>query len=537
MRNILAAILLLMAYNLSFATDILISDVPETDAFQIDCESSASEATTTTYFLDDGGESNYTIGRSYIRDIQSANGSIISIKFVNFNLANGTLLTIKDAVSHEVLVANATGRTLQGQTITSHHGKLRFIWTSGANTSAGFKAKVWCGSPCQQFTTTITSSIDPTDTETGQYYDVCKSTAVEFTANNVFLNNNQEYQQTDDNLTYNWLIFSRNDTLRFNDAGRIFSHSFTEGGGYYVMCDAIDSRGCANKEANTVKVRVSIAPTWENLHFTPDTICSGTEVAFTVSPHTEPWRDEVPNVIGGATFLPDGTSECYNTSINPSSFDEAAIINSVNDIDRIYINMEHSYLGDLSMVLQCPNGQMCLLHAYSSGTMSSLHWTNHGGINVSGSSGGGNFHLGLAPDPNSSHSPCYYTAGEGYSYYFTPTSTTPFGRTSPLTQISYTDPCGETQTQYVVDPGEYATYERMESLIGCPLNGEWTLYVCDHLGLDNGWIFEWGIFLTRKYIPQTYGNLKIFIPRMDSFGKVETIFQTYPVRIHTYVEA
>lgn len=536
MRNILAAILLLMASNLCFATDILISDVPETDAFQIDCESSASEETTTTYFLDDGGESNYTIGRSYIRDIQSENGSIISVKFVNFNLANGTLLTIKDAVTREVLVANATGNSLQGQTITSHHGKLRFVWTSGVNAGAGFKAKVWCGSPCQQFTTNITVDIEPTSTETGLYYDVCQNAPVTFTANNTFLNNNQEYNQSDDNLTYNWTIITINDTLRLNNAGQTISHSFAESGGYYVMCDAIDSRGCANREANTIKVRVSIAPTWENLHFTPDTICSGTEVTFTVSPHTEPWRDEVPNVIGGATFLPDGNNLCYNTSINPSSFDEAAIINSVNDIDRIYINMEHSYLGDLSMVLQCPNGQMCLLHAYwgNSGTMQSLGWSMHAGINHAGSSGGDNIHLGLAPDPNSSNSPCYYTAGEGYSYYFTPTSTTPFGRTSPTTQISYTDPCGETQTRYVMDPGEYATYERMESLIGCPLNGEWTLYVCDHLGLDNGWIFEWGIFFNEEIYPADLWEFENIYSEDGFFWEGGNDFPDIP-RPHPYV--
>jgi len=550
MKKLVLAILLTMASYIGFATDILISDVPETDAFQIDCESSASEATTTTYFLDDGGESNYTIGRSYIRDIQSANGSIISVKFVNFNLANGTLLTIKDAVTREVLVANATGRTLQGQTITSHHGKLRFVWTSGANTSAGFKAKVWCGSPCQQFTTTITSSIDPTDTETGQYYDVCKSTAVEFTAHNVFLNNNQEYQQTDDNLTYNWLIFSRNDTLRFNDAGRIFSHSFTESGGYYVLCDAIDSRGCASHEANTVKVRVSIAPTWENVHFTPDTICSGTEVTFTVSPHVEPWRDEVPNVVGGATFLPDGTNECYNTSINPSSFDEAAIINSVDDIDRIYINMEHSYLGDLSILLQCPNGQQCLLKAYQHRgreTMSFLQWRGWENLNNINSCGGGNVHLGLAPDPMTSNTPqenifsnCYLIPGEGYSYYFTPTATTNFGyRTGsdtnpPTTTTTYTDPCGETQTTYVLDPGEYATYESMSSLIGCPLNGEWTLYVCDHLGLDNGWIFEWGIFLNEDVFPADLWEFENTYSEDGFFWEGGNDFPDIP-RPHPYV--
>lgn len=516
MKKLVLAILLTMASYISFATDILISDVPETDAFQIDCESSASEATTTTYFFDDGGNGSYLASQTYMRDIQSTNGSIISVKFVNFNLANGTLLTIRDAVTREVLVSNATGTSLNGRTITSHHGALRFIWISGAARGQGFKAKVWCGSPCQQFTTTITSSIDPTDTETGQYYDVCKSTAVEFTANNVFLNNNQEYQQTDDNLTYNWMIFSRNDTLRFNDAGRTFSYSFTESGGYYVMCNAIDNRGCANHEVNTVRVRVSIAPTWENVHFSPDTICSGTEVTFTGSPHVEPWRDETPNVLGGTIALPDGEYRCYPGQMVFTQFDEDAVINSINDIERIYLKMEHSYMGDLSIVVRCPNNQTCLLKAYSSsnGTIYQ-HWTNTGRINNAGSIGGGNIHLGLAPDPNSSSSPCYLTPGEGYAYNFTPTATQPFGANGPTTYTTYTDPCGETQTNYVLDPGDYATYESMESLIGCPLYGVWSINICDQLYIDNGYLLEWGIFFNEDLYPDDvwyYGPTYSFGP-------------------------
>ena len=506
MRNILAAILLLMASNLCFATDILISDVPETDAFQIDCEISSSEATTTTYFFDDGGNGNYYPNVSYIRDIQSTNGSIISVKFVNFNLANGTLLTIKDAVTREVLVANATGTSLQGHTITSHHGKLRFIWTAGAIRGQGFKAKVWCGSPCQQFTTTITSSIDPTDTETGQYYDVCKNTAVEFTAHNVFHNNNQEYEQTDDNLTYNWLIFSQNDTSRFNDAGRTFSHSFTESGGYYVLCDAIDSRGCANHELNSVRVRVSIAPTWENTSFTPDTICSGTEVTFTVSPHTEPWRNETPNVVGGATFLPDGNGECYHTSVNFGSFDEAAIINSVDDFDRIYINIEHSFLGDLAILLECPNGQQCMLHHCTRNTPQG--WSSTGiTLQTPGSVNGGGINLGLAHDDGS----CNDEPGYGFPYYFYPNGTEAFGSEGTTISVNHND-----YAEYLLCPNQvhydgilaygeehrYGPYESLSSLVGCPLNGTWTMHICDFWSIDNGWIFEWGIYFNEDIYPQ-----------------------------------
>ena len=41
----------------------------------------------------------------------------------------------------------------------------------------------------------------------------------------------------------------------------------------------------------------------------------------------------------------------------------------------------------------------------------------------------------------------------------------------------------------------------MSSLIGCPLNGTWTIYVCDHLSSDNGWIFEWGLYFAADLYP------------------------------------
>ena len=210
------------------------------------------------------------------------------------------------------------------------------------------------------------------------------------------------------------------------------------------------------------------------------------------------------------TFLPDGIGECYSTSIDLDMFADGATVTSIDDIDRIYINMEHSYLGDISMMIRCPNGQTCLLKAHSNSstsaiTMPSLNWTNSGGINNSGSIGGGTTHLGLSPDPSDSTSFCYYTIGEGYSYNFTPQSTAPFGQSGPTNPITYTDPCGNTESIRVLNEGDYGTYESMSSLIGCPLNGTWTIYVCDHMTQDNGYIFEWGLFFREDLYPATWG--------------------------------
>ena len=485
------------------------------NTFEIPCPAGGSSETNPAAMLYDSGgpgsgtSANYGANESYIRDIASTNSGAISIKFTQFNLASGTTMTIKDGISQQVLVSNATGTSLNGQTFTSNRGSLQIVWASSTSTGAGFAAKIWCGDMCQTFQTTITPSVSSTtelNQATGQYetfYDVCNGTAVSFTASTHFdVPSGGQYEQTESSLVYTWgIIDSNNDTIH-PQGGQTLNYTFTESGGFVVVCSAADTRGCLNRNINARKVRVSLRPTWPGVSFGPDSICPGATVSLHGEPHIDPWTAIRPPIIAGATFLPDGNSTCYNTSLDFDIFADNARIRTINDIERVYLNMEHSYLGDLSIVLQCPNGQMCLLHGYSSGsTMASLGWTNHGGVNVSGSCGGGGMHLGHAPDPWSSSSNCYYTAGEGYSYNFTPTSTTPFGPNGPSTNESYTDPCGDTESSNVLNEGDYGTYESLSSLIGCPLNGTWTIYVCDHLSSDNGWIFEWGLYFAADLYP------------------------------------
>jgi len=515
-RFIMVLVALFAACTVALAqTQIRISDAGTSgNTFEISCPAGgSSEQNPAARLYDSGLTGNYSANESYIRDIASNNSGAISLKFTQFNLAAGTLMTIKDGISMQVLVSNATGTSLNGQTFTSNRGSLQIIWTSGSTTGAGFEAKIWCGDMCQTFQTTITPNVSPTtelNTATGQnetFYDVCNGTSVSFTASTVFNNNGAQYDQSEGTLTYTWgIINSEHDTVfpTGQQPMQTLNYTFTESGGYWIICSAADTRGCLNRNINTRRVRVSLRPTWEGTSFTPDSLCPGDLVNLHGQPNVAPWEAIPDPIVAGSTFLPDGNSTCYNTSLVFDMFGDGATITSANDIDRVYLNMEHSYLGDLSMVLQCPNGQMCLLHAYSGGTMSSLHWTNHGGTLTPGSSGGGNTHLGHAPDPGSSSS-CYYTAGEGYSYYFTPTSTTPFGPNGPQTRESYTDPCGNTESNDVLNEGEYGSYENMSSLVGCPLNGTWTIYVCDHLTQDNGYIFEWGLFFREDLYPATWG--------------------------------
>ncbi|MBQ2574012.1 MAG: hypothetical protein II575_07305, partial [Bacteroidales bacterium] len=443
--------------------------------------------------------------------LNSTNGGFIALFFSEFNLGAGTLMSIRNEVTQEMLVSNATGTELRQQTIRSDNGSITIIWNAGSTPAAGFKANVFCGHACQRFLTTIdVNGVSPTTEGSDTYYDICSGSAVQFHANNTFLQNGDHgYNQTDANLTYTWyIISSRPDTITLT--GQNPSYTFAEGGGFYVLCNAKDESECWNTNSNKKKVRVSLHPTF-TASFTPDSICPGTQITMTGEPHVEPWTGIQPPIIAGATFLPDGNNTCYNTSLHFDIFSEGQTLTSINDIESIYLNMEHSFLGDLSIMIECPNGQNCLLKAKSTSQLTAnfIGWTNTGGVNVPGSCEGSGTQLGLAHDMGAS---CNNEPGYGFPYYFYPDGTEGFGRTGTTVSVNRADYqdsllCpNDVQYSGILAFGpehRYGSYESMSSLIGCPLNGTWTIYVCDLWASDNGWIFEWGLFFDEDLYPNT----------------------------------
>ena len=45
----------------------------------------------------------------------------------------------------------------------------------------------------------------------------------------------------------------------------------------------------------------------------------------------------------------------------------------------------------------------------------------------------------------------------------------------------------------------YQPETSFNDLVGCPLNGDWTIFVQDNLSLDDGWIFEWSVTFDTSY--------------------------------------
>lgn len=193
---------------------------------------------------------------------------------------------------------------------------------------------------------------------------------------------------------------------------------------------------------------------------------------------------------GEAVALPDGTGASYQSTITFNQFPQGATIESPSDLVFVDLNLEHSYSGDLDIALICPDGTRINLLSFPSGL------------------GSTNFGEPFATNPVDGES-SDLTPGIPYTYRFVANAangTIPaFDATAP-SYIYTTVPSeltGETftYTDTYIPAGEYEPVEPFASLVGCPLNGEWTIEVTDNLGLDNGWLFGWSIGFANG--PQT----------------------------------
>ncbi|MEA3448993.1 MAG: T9SS type A sorting domain-containing protein, partial [Bacteroidota bacterium] len=221
--------------------------------------------------------------------------------------------------------------------------------------------------------------------------------------------------------------------------------------------------------------RVSRAPIWNDggTYVDPETICMGEEVLMCASYSTETvtstYFSDTILENNETMYLPDGSGVCYETSIIQNQFIPGQTIENASDIVGICMNLEHSYLNDLTMYIQCPSGQSIQLETQ----------------------GGGSTHLGEPIDPGTG-------PGIGYDYCFTPDA-----------MQTLEEAASGVST---VPAGDYAPYESFDNLIGCPLNGEWTISVCDNWAIDDGYIFGWYIEFYESFYYEEWSYTPQYTP-------------------------
>lgn len=347
-----------------------------------------------------------------------------------------------------------------------------------------------------------TSDLDPANTG---YVDICFGDSILFKAAGDYPNSLETtgsgYSQNNENMTYEW-TFSDNTVLN-GDSVWFLPSSVS---GYNVELVMTDTSGY--NEGMACKIRISNGPVFTTTIEQSQDICAELATTLNVGIDSENFSGESSSTSGnfqlggnvaGETFLPDGTGSRYSTSIFISGFNDVDTVSDVSDLNQICADLEHSYLGDLEIWLECPDGSSStLVNARSGGA-------------IPGGFGGGSTHLGSPFDPAN---PLHDTiSGEGWTYcwssnpsYFT------FGTFEQ--EHGASNFIDDNNGLNSMNPnGTYQPDESFTSLIGCPLNGNWSIFVQDNDSLDNGYIFQWSIDFDASF----YDNIEAYEVGIDGF--------------------
>ncbi|AGC75546.1 gliding motility-associated-like protein [Nonlabens dokdonensis] len=383
----------------------------------------------------------------------------MQISFNSFNLASGDLLFVYDGddttapLTGVFLGSNSPGIILASAGNTS--GCLTFRFRSDStNVSTGWEATVACIDNCQTITSSVVSVPAP---DVDGIIRICQGETVNFTGSANFSNDAT-------GATFEFLLSDGTVV-----PGTTASETYAGPGIYRVDYIAMDPTGCRDRsigESSDVLIQVSTTPDFTGTQAADTSICFGESTDITGMVETVEFFADVAPPITGQTFLPDGSGVAYQTCIDVSGFNVGTTFQSASDLVSVFIDMEHSYMGDLDIVLTAPDGTQVRFLTFPN-------------------SGGGRF-LGQALDDGTT------TPGVGFVYNFTEGGSATATLDNSTAAVNFGTP---------MPAGDYLPEDPFSSFIGTPLNGLWCLDIVDNLNIDNGYIFEWGINFNPAIIP------------------------------------
>lgn len=349
-----------------------------------------------------------------------------------------------------------------------------------------------------------------------EYIDICLGDSILFIASGSYPNSLEStgsgYSQNNENMTYQW-SFSDN-TILTGDSIWFRPNAIN---GYLV--DLIMTDTTNYSEGANCKIRISAGPVFTTNIEQSDVICAELPTVLSVGIGSSNFIGESSSTsanfqqggnVAGETFLPDGNGQVYTTSIFISGFNSEDTLESVSDLSKISAELEHSYLGDLEIWVECPDG-----------TTAEIVNANINGSLAGGFSGGAT-QLGTPIDDDAN-----LEAGDGWLYTW---SSDP----SVYTLGSFATEHGNgnfiqngNASNAMDSAGIYQPDQDFSELIGCPLNGNWTIYIQDNIASDNGYIFQWSLeFDSRFYDDIEEYEVGIAGYTFESTGSETTVLGT-----------
>lgn len=461
MKKVLISSILVLVFSFLYAQDYLMSN-------------GATINTCGGTFYDSGGSNgNYSLGEnSSMTFCPNLPGQRVSLQFTSFDVdgTNNNVICFYDGVG--------TGGIAFGCNSNLDNLGLPFFVTSNdvsgcltvtfnsvaaIATGTGWSALISCTSPCQPFQLQITPNV-PCE---NNIINLCVGNSVQFTANGSYPNNDVYYHQSDASSVCMWYINSQlvHTGFSYNLSSINWAHATLRVVIWDVNNCFVEQNFTIYSEVyqHLIQAPANLTTYWvgQNISLAADSIIQTTT--------NETVSDSTP------FFIPDGVGVSYERNIFVSNATSGNTIQSASDIQSVCLNMEHSYMGDLTITLICPNGNFVNLLEYSNNL-------------------GGSTHLGVPIDDDSNLNP-----GIGWNYCWAPNATfgdvnSHGGSTLPASPPDYNE------------TGEGG--HNFESLIGCPVNGIWTIQITDNLNSDNGYIFHVDLtFDTSVVAPDIYDTV------------------------------
>ncbi len=510
MKTIFSSLLLLFIGFASYGQMSIYDGNTYDQSNPLDCGALAAGGTN---FIDQGGNYPANLDEFVVFCPDLAQGSKVSIAFAinigyEFDIHPSDTLYIYDGPSTASNLLGAfnsgtdpMGFNVQASFANNPSGCLTArLRSDGSNEGTGWIAKVACGDLPQPIEPHLeafvngssTNALNPIDTG---YVNVCLGDSILLVAKPVFPYAEEitgtGYSQTAENATYIWAIGGIG-TIPVNNDSVWFVPTAHQG--YFVDLRIQDI--FPHSERVTCKIRVSQQPIFAGTGPLEDSICLNTTTELlggvtptdTVGVEVPPGSFPIGGNFAGLTALPDGSGVSYETTIAMTGLG-GGTVTSASDIASICLDIEHSYLGDLEILLTCPNGtQVSLANTYG-GT----------GPTPGGCFAGGVF-LGNDTDQDGGA-----PGSPVETYCFSQVNAT-FG--TMCASLGNTIP--NAYGFNMLDPnGVYAPDGNFDDFIGCPLDGPWTITVQDNQGIDDGYIFQWSILFDAALYPdpETYQNV------------------------------
>lgn len=404
-----------------------------------------------------------------------------------------------------------------GQLVVQCHNWL-FLITFWLLTVTGLNAQAPPCQPALLYFDTLNCIPQPVTEGAYTYFNICDGDPIHFAVKGVYNQNGTNYTQHDTLHRFAWVFGDGTNQTVFHVPSA--DKSYGEVMGYEMVVTMTDTNNCPS---NPLSARVRIAGNPIESITLPAPFCYSEvnpndtlEINLTSLAVVNPFEYALISSqrYDSLTFIPDGPAcpalgLCYNTPVTFTSFTPGQTLTSVADLLSVCITMEHTFLSDISITIICPNNQQAVLHNRNGGGS----W-----LGEAIDDAGGNL---CDPKTNPPGIPYNYCWSQFYTTAYTLAN-------GPSTNGNIKD-----SSNRIDHTNYFAPHSPLTSLIGCPLNGEWNIKVCDQVGADNGWVYSWELNLDPNLLPQnwqyTVDNDTNYLSGAGVVGQTNSVALVVPV--------